>query len=175
MERCFIRELVRKFESGSCKAGQPSDEAIRSAVAAVNVVFGTKLNFNIGQARLNHLKERHQTFNWLINRPGVRWIARPNIVLVNESLWEDIAREMPSALAYRFDTEPAWDELKIISAFLKMSHSTPVTTRCTLKIRISKTKLKFDCLQGEMTILKESQQSTSLRSSQINLRWTMTT
>ncbi|KAK4416838.1 hypothetical protein Salat_2509300 [Sesamum alatum] len=102
MERCFIRELVRKFESGSSKARQPSDEAIHSAVAAVNIIFSTKLTFNIGQARLNHLKERHETFSWLISRLG----------------------EMPSAQAYRFDTESAWDELKIIFGVPEMSHST---------------------------------------------------
>ncbi|KAK4425203.1 hypothetical protein Salat_1714200 [Sesamum alatum] len=114
MERCFILELVRKVESGSYNDGQPFDDAIHSAVAFVTVVFGMNLTFNIGLARLNYMKERHEMFSWLINRPSVRWITRPNIVLVNESLWDDIGREKPSALAYWFDTEPAWEELKII-------------------------------------------------------------
>ncbi|KAK4428422.1 hypothetical protein Salat_1141800 [Sesamum alatum] len=135
MDRCFIRELVCKVESSSIDGGKPTNDAIRAVVVNMNVVFGMKLSYSVGQARMNHLKGHHQTFGWIINRPGVRWIPRPNIVLMIESLWEDIGRpfeycyhfvmaisyavtlynfqKKPSALAYRFDTEP-WEELKII-------------------------------------------------------------
>ncbi|KAK4415279.1 hypothetical protein Salat_2635200 [Sesamum alatum] len=114
MERCFIRELVRKVEFGCIENGEPTVVAIEGVVSVVNVIFGTRLCVNVGRSRLNHLRERYDTFNWLINRPGVRWIRRPKLVLVNEPLWNAIEREKPFARAYRWDTEPAWEELKII-------------------------------------------------------------
>ncbi|KAK4433322.1 hypothetical protein Salat_1094500 [Sesamum alatum] len=92
MERCFIRELVRKVEFGCIENGQPNPSAIEGAVNAVNVVFGTRLCPDVGRSR----------------------IPRPKIVLINEALWDVIERENPFARAYRWDTEPAWDELKII-------------------------------------------------------------
>ncbi|KAK4422022.1 hypothetical protein Salat_2152900 [Sesamum alatum] len=104
MERCFIRELVRKVEFGCIENGEPTVVAIEGAVSAVNVIFGTRLCINVGRSQLNHLRERYDIFNWLINRPGVRWIPRPKLVLVNEPLWDAIER----------DTKPAWEELKII-------------------------------------------------------------
>ncbi|KAK4438486.1 hypothetical protein Salat_0182900 [Sesamum alatum] len=114
MDRCFIRELVRKVEFGCIEKGEPTAVAIEGAVSAVNVIFGTRLCVNAGRSRLNHLRERYDTLNWLINRPGVRWIPTPKLVLVNEPLWDVIEREKPFARAYRWDTEPAWEELKII-------------------------------------------------------------
>ncbi|KAK4434824.1 hypothetical protein Salat_0645300 [Sesamum alatum] len=101
MERCFIRELVRKVEFGCIENGQPNPSAIEGAVNAVNVVFGTRLCPDVSRSRVIHLRERYDTFNWLINRSGVRWIPRPKL-------------ENPFGRAYRWDTEPAWDELKII-------------------------------------------------------------
>ncbi|KAK4426662.1 hypothetical protein Salat_1434900 [Sesamum alatum] len=101
-------------EFGCIENGQPNAVAVRATVSTVNVVFGTRLCNNFGHSRLNHLKERHDTFTLLITRWGVRWIPRPKLVLVNESLWDVIGREKPFARAYRWDTEPAWEELKII-------------------------------------------------------------
>ncbi|KAK4426475.1 hypothetical protein Salat_1416100 [Sesamum alatum] len=114
MERCFIHELVRKVEFGCIENGQPNPSAIEGAVNAINVVFGTRLCPDVGRSRVIHLRECYDTFNWLINRLGVRWIPRPKLVLVNEALWDVIEWENPFARAYRWDTEPAWDELKII-------------------------------------------------------------
>ncbi|KAK4413599.1 hypothetical protein Salat_2772600 [Sesamum alatum] len=48
MERCFIRELVRKVEFGCIENGQPNPSAIEGAVNAVNVVFGTRLCPDVG-------------------------------------------------------------------------------------------------------------------------------
>ncbi|KAK4419417.1 hypothetical protein Salat_2354600 [Sesamum alatum] len=93
MDRCFIRELVRKVEFGCIENGEPIVVAIEGAVGAVNVIFETRLCVNGGHSRLNHLRERYDTFNWLINRPRVRWIPRPKLVLVNEPLWDAIERE----------------------------------------------------------------------------------
>ncbi|KAK4417368.1 hypothetical protein Salat_2562400 [Sesamum alatum] len=101
MDRCFIRELVRKVEFGCIENGQPNVVVVPAAVSAVYIVFGTRLCVNVGHSRLNHLRERYDTFTWLINRPGVRWIPRPKL----EKLF---------ARAYRWDTEPAWEELKIV-------------------------------------------------------------
>ncbi|KAK4421627.1 hypothetical protein Salat_2113300 [Sesamum alatum] len=109
-------DMVEKRHSGwQADVVVVDHDTIRSAVAVVKVIFGTKLSFDIGQARLNHLKERHEMFSWLFNRPGVRWIPRPNIVLVNESLWEDIGRvrkALGSSVPVRH--RAGMEELKII-------------------------------------------------------------
>ncbi|KAK4413276.1 hypothetical protein Salat_2740200 [Sesamum alatum] len=73
MDRCFIRELVRKVEFGCIENGQPNVGAIQGIVNAVSVVFGTRLCPNVGRSR-----------------------------------------EKPFARAYRWDTEPTWEEQKII-------------------------------------------------------------
>ncbi|KAL0373980.1 UNVERIFIED_CONTAM: hypothetical protein Sradi_3313700 [Sesamum radiatum] len=107
VDRVFITSLVKTIEQNHFPHVDPNITAIRTAVAKVNQCFGTCLCYRYGLYRWNHLKERHATFTWLINRPGVRWIPRLKLLLVDEHLWEEIERENHLAQAYRWDIEPA--------------------------------------------------------------------
>ncbi|KAL0302377.1 UNVERIFIED_CONTAM: hypothetical protein Sangu_3103700 [Sesamum angustifolium] len=92
MDRVFIATLVRIVQDTSFPLVDPNESAIRNAIAKVNQCFGTRLCYHYGFYRWNHLKERHATFTWLINRPGVHWIPGPKILLVDEPLWDEIKR-----------------------------------------------------------------------------------
>ncbi|KAK4428274.1 hypothetical protein Salat_1127000 [Sesamum alatum] len=84
MDRCFIRELVHKVQSNSSENRQPNADVVCAVISVVNVVF------------------------------SVCWIPRLKLVLVNESLSEEIGWGKSFARAYRWETQRAWEELKII-------------------------------------------------------------
>ncbi|KAK4419854.1 hypothetical protein Salat_2398300 [Sesamum alatum] len=114
MERVFVSSLIRDVEYGIVSHEQPHEDSIRNAIRMVNRSYGGRLSFTFGLCRWYQLKERHATFSWLINRDGVRWLPTPKLLMINEALWDEIAREKPFARAYHWDFEPLWTELKII-------------------------------------------------------------
>ncbi|KAL0458082.1 UNVERIFIED_CONTAM: hypothetical protein Slati_0435400 [Sesamum latifolium] len=92
MDRVFIASIIKSVQEAHFPHVDPNITAIQHAVAKVNQCFGTRLCYRYGLCRWNHLKERHATFSWLINRPGVHWIPRRKILLIDEPLWDDIGR-----------------------------------------------------------------------------------
>ncbi|KAK4417266.1 hypothetical protein Salat_2552200 [Sesamum alatum] len=92
MKRVFVSSLIRDVEYGIVSHEQPHEDCIRNAIRMVNRSYGGRLSFTFGLCRWYQLKERHATFSWLINRDGVRWLPTPKLLMINEALWDEIAR-----------------------------------------------------------------------------------
>ncbi|KAK4430792.1 hypothetical protein Salat_0840900 [Sesamum alatum] len=92
MEHVFVSSLIRDVEYGIVSHEQPHKDSIRNAIRMVNRSYGGRLSFTFGLCRWYQLKERHATFSWLINRDGVCWLPTPKLLMINEALWDEIAR-----------------------------------------------------------------------------------
>ncbi|KAK4425441.1 hypothetical protein Salat_1738100 [Sesamum alatum] len=115
MDDVFIHTLVANHneENGAPNNG-PNVGAVCAAQRAVNGRFGKRLAYRYCIERVVHLRERHTTFSWLISREGVFWLPRWKQLWADEGVWDEIGRENPFALAYRWRPEPKWDELKAL-------------------------------------------------------------
>ncbi|KAK4438827.1 hypothetical protein Salat_0217300 [Sesamum alatum] len=102
MERVFVSSLIRDVEYGIVSHEQPNEDSIQNAIRMVNRSYGGRLSFTFGLCRWYLLKERHAMFSWLINRDGVRWLPTPKLLMINEPLWDEIARIIFGSLSNEY-------------------------------------------------------------------------
>ncbi|KAL2238429.1 UNVERIFIED_CONTAM: hypothetical protein Sindi_1034600 [Sesamum indicum] len=86
-------------------------QSIHSAIFDVNKAFRTRLTYAWGYTRVDKLRERFYTFQWVENHPGVTWNHDEKRLRADDAVWQAICREKRLARCYENAYEPKWEEL----------------------------------------------------------------
>ncbi|KAL2227144.1 UNVERIFIED_CONTAM: hypothetical protein Sindi_2073100 [Sesamum indicum] len=86
-------------------------QAIHSALFDVNKDFRTRISYIWACTRVDQLRNRFYTFQWVGNHPGVTWNHDERRLTADDQVSDAIARENRMARCYQNAYEPKWEEL----------------------------------------------------------------
>ncbi|KAL2240871.1 UNVERIFIED_CONTAM: hypothetical protein Sindi_0728300 [Sesamum indicum] len=86
-------------------------QAIHSAILDVNRDFHTQISYARAHRRVDQLRDRFYTFQWVGNYLGVTRKHDERRLTADDQVWNAIARENLVARCYQNAYEPKWEEL----------------------------------------------------------------
>ncbi|KAL2240203.1 UNVERIFIED_CONTAM: hypothetical protein Sindi_0661500 [Sesamum indicum] len=86
-------------------------QAIHSAILDVNRDLHTQISYARVHRRVDQLRDRFYTFQWVENHPGVTWNHDERRLTADDQVWNAIARENLMARCYQNAYEPKWEKL----------------------------------------------------------------
>ncbi|KAK4421970.1 hypothetical protein Salat_2147700 [Sesamum alatum] len=128
-DQCFIDALWDKAMDGTFTGDSVSSyEAVKQATEIVNLVMKEAFSVDANYNRYIKLRERFETFSFLISCPEVNWDRWENILHAPEEFWEDVSERFPIAKAYEHAGEPNFTALRGIFQGCRPSSSKKINT-----------------------------------------------
>ncbi|KAK4439218.1 hypothetical protein Salat_0256700 [Sesamum alatum] len=114
-DQVFIDSLWDQTMGGSIQdGGVISDEALQRATEQVNLVLKESFTANQNRPRVQKLRERYETFRYLISCLEVYWDRWDNTTTAPSAFWERMTLANPLAKAYEHFGDPNWTALLAI-------------------------------------------------------------
>ncbi|KAK4420169.1 hypothetical protein Salat_2429800 [Sesamum alatum] len=114
-DQCFIDALWDKAMAGCSDVDSFNNiESIKYATTVVNLVMKEAFTVDANCGRYIKLRERYETFSYLISQPEIHWDRWENTMHAPTEFWQRMFERFPLAKAYEHFGEPNYIALRAI-------------------------------------------------------------
>lgn len=92
MDTLLLSTLIKLRPVKRLHGDEVTDAALNEASKVINLQFGSEISCADIIIRLELLRVRFQTFNEVVDTPGVRWDLDEKIIVADEATWKFIFR-----------------------------------------------------------------------------------
>ncbi|KAK4421757.1 hypothetical protein Salat_2126300 [Sesamum alatum] len=115
-EITFVNALIEHKRAGNFHRDGNNCRAVLCMLYDVHKVHGRKVQYDVGQKKVKKLKERHATFSWIINLPGVVVNHERRYVVAEDHIWEIICKARVLGKCYVNMYEDMLEEMCVLLA-----------------------------------------------------------